>query len=137
MSKTDFETELKEHGSIVYPNTGTSMMPLLRQHKDLMIIAPRPEGRLKNNDAVLFRRGNDYVLHRIVKVLPEGYLITGDNQWAKEIVGDEQIIGVLTGFIRDGKEHSVSEPAYRLYVTGIRMIRLPRQAWRILISKLK
>ena len=41
---------------------------------------------------------------------------------------DNDIIGVMTGFVRGGKEHSVREPGYRLYVwvwlhtAGLRML---------------
>ena len=47
-----YEEELERHGKLVYPNVGFSMMPLLRQHRDLMVISRRPEGRLKKYDAV-------------------------------------------------------------------------------------
>ena len=38
MSKSTFEEELKEKGILVYTNVGTSMRPLIRQGKDVMII---------------------------------------------------------------------------------------------------
>ena len=39
MSKSTFEEELKEKGVLVYTNVGTSMRPLIRQGKDVMIIS--------------------------------------------------------------------------------------------------
>ncbi len=40
-----------------------------------------------------------YVLHRIVKIMSEGYIICGDNCINLETdVTDEQIIGKLEGF---------------------------------------
>ena len=35
---TKFENEIESKGYIVYTNVGDSMMPLLRQNKDLMVI---------------------------------------------------------------------------------------------------
>ncbi|MCQ2431352.1 MAG: hypothetical protein MJ175_01975 [Clostridia bacterium] len=116
MNTSDFETELAARGMIVYPNVGTSMMPLLRQHRDLMVIRKKPEGGLKRYDAVLFRRGPQYVLHRILKIREDGYEICGDNQVVKEFVKEEQIIGVLSAVVRDGKEIPVTNPGYRMYV---------------------
>ena len=34
---TDFETILKKDGVLVYKNKGVSMMPLLRQDKELIV----------------------------------------------------------------------------------------------------
>ena len=43
------------------------------------------------------------MLHRIVKVLPEEYVTCGDNRRKRERgVTDAMIIGILTGFYREG-----------------------------------
>lgn len=117
MSDTStFEAELLEHGKIIYTNVGVSMMPLLRQNRDVMIIE-RPTGRLKKYDVPLFKRDNGrYVLHRILKVRENDYVICGDNCTNKEYgITDEHIIGVLTGVIRDGKILNMNDFSYKLY----------------------
>ena len=112
-----YEQELERRGKLVYPNVGTSMMPLLRQHRDLMILSRRPKGRLKKYDVVLYRRGDRYILHRILKVRKDDYVICGDHNWRREYgIRDEQIIGVLTAFVRDGVETSVTDRRYLCYV---------------------
>lgn len=107
---TNFETEIEKNGFIVYTNKGDSMMPLLRQDRDLMVIRKITEP-LKRNDAVLFRRPNGaYVMHRIIRVYSNGtYRIGGDNRWYSEIVPGEWILGILTEIIRDGRHISVTE----------------------------
>ena len=107
---TNFETEIEKDGFIVYTNKGDSMMPLLRQDRDLMVIRKITEP-LKRNDAVLFKRPNGaYVMHRIIRVYPNGnYRIGGDNRWFSEIVPREWIFGILTEIIRDGRHISVTE----------------------------
>ncbi len=113
-----YEDYLEEHGSLTYSNVGASMRPLLRQGKDLFTVERKAPGtRCKVGDVVLFRRPPDkYVLHRIIEVLPDGYTIMGDNCVTKERdVRDEDILGVMTGFVRNGKVHSVSEWSYRAY----------------------
>ncbi len=115
--KSSFEELLTEQGWLVYTNVGVSMMPLLRQGRDLMIIRKRPEERLQPMDAVLFRRDNgQYVLHRIVRLLPGGYDILGDNCVASEFVREEQVMGVLSAVVRNGKRIESSDWRNRVYV---------------------
>ena len=117
MDKSSFEEVLSKTGKLVYSNKGVSMMPLIRQGRDLIIIEPAPKGRLNRYDAPLFKRDNgEYVLHRVLKVKKDGYIMCGDHQWVKEYVSDDQIIGVLTAVVRDGKEISVNSKLYKLYV---------------------
>ena len=117
MADSTFEEQLAKHGKLVYTNKGDSMMPLIKQDRDLLIIEP-VRGRLKKYDVPLYRRDSgQYVLHRILAVRPHDYVICGDNRWAKEYgIADRHIIGVLTAVVRNGKEVSVTDPKYRLYV---------------------
>ena len=110
-----YEEELLLHGRILRTNKGISMMPLLRQDRDVMIIE-KSVGRLKKYDAALYKRGDEYVLHRVVKVRAESYDIIGDNCIRVEHgITDDQIIGVLRGVIRDGKTISSDSLKYKLY----------------------
>lgn len=109
------EDVIKENGVYVSTTVGVSMYPMLRNRRDTIMIKP-VAGRLKRYDAPLYRRGDDYVLHRIVAVKPEGYVICGDNCMKREYnITDQQIIGVLDGFYRDGKEVDMNGWKYRLY----------------------
>ena len=114
MSST-FEELLEKDGRLVYRIRGVSMMPLLRQKRDLVVIEPA-KGRLKKYDTALYRRGRSYVLHRVIGVTEKGYLIRGDNTYTIEKVPEGDVIGVLTQFSRGGKSHSVTEKGYLLYV---------------------
>lgn len=118
MSNSTYEEELRVHGSLVCTNVGTSMLPLLRQRRDLLIIGRRPEGRCKKYDVVLYKRpSGQYVLHRILKVRKDGYVLCGDNRRCREFgVPDEWIIGVLTGVVRDGKQIELTGFKYWCYV---------------------
>ena len=147
-----FEEYLSSHDSLTYTNVGTSMMPLLRQGKDLLTVTRALPGRRKPGDVVLYRRGGRYVLHRIIAVRPEDYVILGDNCIAKEYgITDDDIIGVMTAYVRgagrdaagsrrsSGRTHSIDEPVYRAY-TWIIMhtipIRIALKKTRMRIGKL-
>ena len=110
-----FEEILARDGHLVYKTRGRSMEPLLRQDRDLVEIRV-PGARLNRFDVALYRRGPAYVLHRVVEVRPEGYLIRGDNTFVLETVPDSAVIGVLASFVRKGKPHTVTERGYLRYV---------------------
>ncbi|MBQ6974027.1 MAG: S24/S26 family peptidase [Oscillospiraceae bacterium] len=139
-----FEALLARDGKLVYTNKGVSMMPLLRQDRDLMIIEKKGEERCRRFDAVLFRRpGVDgrgaYVMHRILRVNDDGtYYIVGDNCLTGETVREENVLGVLRGVVRDGRTVDSHSLGYRAYVwlwggrPGVRrLVQLPRRvaAW--------
>ena len=121
-----FEDYLNEYDTLTYTNVGVSMMPLLRQGKDMFTVRRKGPERCEKGDVVLYRRPPDqYVLHRVVEVRPEDYVILGDNCVYKEYgITDEDIIGVLTGYVRGGRAHSVEEPGYRIY-TSLIMATIP------------
>ena len=118
MGKSTFEEEIEKHGQLVYRNVGDSMLPLLRQGKDLFVISRKPEGRLKKYDVPLYKRDDGtYVLHRIIKVRKHDYVLCGDNRWQCETgITDRHVIGVMTAIIRDGTSIPVTDRKYRLYV---------------------
>jgi hypothetical protein len=116
--KTTFEEELENHGNLVYTCVGRSMKPLLRQGRDLVeIVKKQPNKRCGKYDAVLYKRGEKYILHRILEVTPEGYVIAGDHNYTREYdITDRQILGVLTAVVRDGRRIDVNDKLYRVYV---------------------
>ena len=115
--KLSYEEYMDKYQRLVRTNVGVSMLPLLRQGRDLFIVEKRGPGRLKAGDVVLYRRPPDkYVLHRIIQVREKDYVILGDNCVNREYgITDDDILGVMTGFVRDGKQHTVTERGYRLY----------------------
>ena len=146
MSVTTFEKELQEHGFLIYTNIGISMMPLLRQHRDVIEIRAKGSERCKKYDAVLYKVGNKYILHRIIAVRPKDYVIVGDHCFRKEYgITDNMILGVMTRVIRNGKTIDVNTNLlYRCYVHlwcdfyPIRAFILWGKSWiRGLLSKAK
>ncbi len=116
-----FEEVLNRDGKLIYTNKGVSMMPLLRQDKDLLVIEKCNPKTLKKYDAVLFVRNGqgkkNYVLHRILKVNQDGsYWIVGDHCTSGERVEASQILGKLTQVYRNQKTIKVEDKAYLFYV---------------------
>lgn len=94
---------------------GTSMQPLFKTRRDMIILA-RPTADLKKYDVVLYNAPyGKNIMHRIIRVLPDRYLIRGDNTYIDEYIPKEDIIAVMVAFNRKGKRYEVTSRAYRAY----------------------
>lgn len=111
-----FETILEEKGFFLYTNVGASMLPLLRERRDIIEIRNIPR-RAQKYDVVLYKRGDKYVLHRCLASLADGkYIFAGDHNIVKEYdVTDDMIIGIMTRVIRDGKSIYPNNVFYKIY----------------------
>ena len=66
----------------------------------------------------------------------QDYVILGDSCIVKETgITDADIIGVMTGYVRDGKTHTTDELPYRIYSRVIVAAAPLRTAWRRLRRK--
>ncbi len=129
---------------------GVSMYPMLRHRRDTIVIKPL-EGRLKKFDVPLYKSNGRYVLHRVIKVLPDAYIIRGDNLINKEYVTDDMILGKLDEFYRNPKDVSKikstdAKPVnmngfkYKLYVRAMHYsfpIRFSYRKCRNLLGRIK
>ena len=104
--KKTIEEYINENGSLVYTNVGVSMMPLLRQGKDVFTIRKKGPERCKVGDVVLYKRPpSSYVLHRIIEVKDDSYVIMGDNCVSKEYgIKDSDIIGIMTDYLTQERQ---------------------------------
>lgn len=116
--------------SVRFSPKGTSMLPMLRQGIDSVVLSPLPE-KLKKFDLPLYQRDNgQYVLHRIVRA-GGSYTCIGDNQFVLEHgLRQDQMIAVVTAFYRGDQEHSVDELGYRIYCRFWHYSRPVRHFWR-------
>lgn len=121
---------LAQGKNVRFSPKGVSMLPMLRQGKDTVVLSPLPE-RLKKYDLPLYqRKDGQYVLHRVVKA-GEKYACMGDNQFFQEPGLDHgQMIALVTAFTRNGREHTVNEIGYRIYCRVWHYSRPVRRLWR-------
>ncbi len=115
------EEVLAEGGEFrLYPK-GTSMLPLLRQRIDSVVLSRRQNSMnpLKKHDVAFYRRKNgQFVLHRVMKVCRDGsYTMCGDNQFDFESgILPDQIIGYVCRIYKGEKELSIHSAKYKIYV---------------------
>lgn len=147
MAETDLknvEELLKTCDEVMTRTRGISMRPLLRQGRDIVVIK-KPQFPLKVGDAPIYKVKNkkELVLHRILKVNDDGsYIIRGDNLFFKEHVFENQIVGVMRAFYREGKYCECEKSLkYKVYVFLNRISYPLRYLWSVrlrpLLSKIK
>jgi len=117
MNKSTIEEEINKSENYYSTTVGDSMEPMLRNRRDIVVLN-KPCCRLKKYDLPLYKRDSGkYVLHRILKVRSEDYVICGDNRWQREFgITDNHVIGVVKGFYRNNKYIEVTNWKYLLYV---------------------
>ncbi|MDD7381819.1 MAG: S24/S26 family peptidase [Bacillales bacterium] len=103
----NFEELLKRDGSFLYTFKGVSMKPLLNQGKDVVIISSidRP---IKKLDIVLYKVNERYVLHRVLKIKKDQYVIRGDNTYSEEFIPKDKVFGILTSYYKNDKLKKVN-----------------------------
>ena len=102
----------------IYPK-GVSMLPLIVESRDSVVLSKCGEVPAKKHDIVLYRRNDGhFVLHRIMKIEKDGtYTMCGDNQLALERkIQAHQIIACVTEIYRAERRISTNSIAYRVYV---------------------
>lgn len=121
--------------------TGSSMMPMLHNRRDTVMLS-KLTAMPRRGDVILYQRENgSYILHRVVKK-PDGTscVCCGDNQWREEKVPLDRIVAVVTGFRRNGKKYDVTHRGYRSYVLlwiGLFPVRKPMILARRLLGRLR
>ena len=114
---------LEQNGEISGRTVGKSMLPLFRSERDVAIIK-KIDRKFKVNDVLLYRKKetDEFILHRLINIDKNGYVIRGDNTFNREInVTDDDIIGIMAAFERNGKYYECDKSSfYKLYVFYIR-----------------
>lgn len=136
--KVSIEALLREGKTVQFHPTGWSMFPLFSGPEDYAVVEPKTEP-VKKMDVVVYRRPNGpLIIHRVIKVTPEGYYIVGDNQSIIEgPVAEDCILGRMIFFIRKGHTYSVRNPIYRFLSIIWRILRPVRMPAMSILRKIK
>lgn len=115
---------LEGGGSVTLNPKGISMLPLLRQGRDGVVLKKTQKPPRRYDIAFYTRPDGQFVLHRIVGRRKNGYVLRGDNQVENEYgVKPDQIVAVVTHICRDGRVIPCTSLKYRFYVWFLRPFR--------------
>ncbi len=113
---SNIEEQLATQGAYVSTTVGVSMKPMLRNRRDRIILLPVGERTLSKWELPMYRRPDGkYVLHRIIGVRDDHYIIRGDNTYVREIVPKEWVLGYVSEFYRGEKHILSTSRSYRFY----------------------
>lgn len=121
---------LEQNGEVSFVSAGRSMLPIIRDRQDTITLV-KPKKAVKAGDVVFYQRDNGrFVLHRVMFINSGTFVMRGDNQWDYEYnIRNDQIIGVLKCFERNGKVHNVTDRDYLMYVSFLPIIRFFRKTY--------
>lgn len=107
---------IKKEGFYLCTPSGTSMLPMLAGGVDQAVIVSL-SGKAKKGDVLLYEdKDGKNVLHRVVKVKSDGYLLRGDNRYYTEFVPFDRIIGILASYFKGEKQIDCKKSLrYRMY----------------------
>lgn len=130
---------LAKHKTIQIEPKGYSMYPLFVPGRDYAVISVLGNHKAKRGDVLLFRREDGLlVLHRVWRVKQDGFYMVGDNQEAIEgPIKGEQVLGILVGMVRKGKNISTKNLIYRCYAALWLFLRPVRPCIKKPIAKIK
>lgn len=140
MIEGNIEEMLSTEGVYITTTVGVSMYPLLKNRRDNIVIRPVTK-KLKKYDVPLYKRDDKYILHRIIGIQENGYIIRGDNCDKKEFdITDENIIGVLDAMWRKEKFFTVENFHYKCYsrfIVFFHPVRMLYKKTRYYLSRIK
>ena len=129
MESVAYEEVLAKDGMVVTHVVGNSMMPLLRDRESIVVVEAVDRVPPRRGDVVLYKTGGTYILHRVLRVKEEEYLIRGDNTWTMEHIQKAALLATMTGFYRHPEDRLVSREnvLYRLYRVALPGVRWGRR----------
>lgn len=125
----------------MYPK-GISMLPLIRQGVDSVVLVRDKNVPLKKQDIAFYKRDNgQFVLHRVMSCEADGtYTMCGDNQtFLERGIRADQIIGKVDRLYKKEKLFRFDGIRYKMYLAiwcrmRVRLfLRLPKRA----VAKIK
>lgn len=96
--------------------TGSSMMPLLRPHRDIVWLEKHKDEDIKKGAILLFvRAGGKPVLHRVRKIKNGSLVMNGDALSWSETIEAGKVIACVKSFERNGKTISCEDKAIKMW----------------------
>lgn len=97
MLSNNIKQRLKTDDFVISNINGNSMSPFLNEHSDRVVVS-RVNRDIHLYDVVLYEVNNKYILHRVIGIKDDEYVIRGDNRILEEHIQKDKIIGILIAY---------------------------------------
>jgi signal peptidase len=114
---SSIEDVLLKKGFYMCPTFGDSMKPFLKDRQTTAYIVKADGESMSKYDIALYKRDDGtYVLHRIVGKAKDGYIMCGDNRYAKERgIKSGMILGKAKGYYDGDAYVDLESPKVRIF----------------------
>ena len=108
----DYKTDLEKLQIIAFVPMGNSMWPMLKNNGQSVVVEKKKERLNKYDVAFYIRESGKYVLHRVVEVKDDGYIMQGDSQGFTEFIKEQNVFGKMLGFYKGKKYIQCTDEKY-------------------------
>lgn len=108
---------INEDKTFTFKIHGTSMLPLF---KDRTKVKLGKIDKINKNDIIFYKRGEQFVLHRVIKIAGDNLIFAGDHQLFKENVKRENCFAKVVSYYKNDKEKLLKGFKYKLYLFSLK-----------------
>lgn len=113
INKTNLDELLKNEHFVISGHGGNSMYPLIKLDDQLLIMELNKDPELY--DIVAYKSKDKYILHRLIGIKDDCYIIRGDNCLNNEIIKKDRIIAYLDTIYRGDVEIKITDSLNKKY----------------------
>lgn len=111
-----FLSVLNETDFVRIPVKGKSMRPFLKEGRDKVVLTKADAASIKKGDIVVFKKGDAYLLHRVVSLGGGVFSIMGDNETNPDCgISPQSIVASVKSVERNGKVIDKNHPLWQFY----------------------
>lgn len=112
INEDNLEKTLKKDILVLSLANGTSMYPFIKDHTKIVLSSSKDINIL---DTILYKDDNRYVLHRVIGINDNSYIVLGDNCLKSEIIDKDNVLAVLAGYYKGNQYIEINDSINRKY----------------------
>lgn len=118
MLNNNIEKQLLSDDFVVSSITGNSMSPFLNDTNKVVISKVNRDIHLY--DVVLYKTNDKYILHRVIDINNNKFVIRGDNRILEEYILKDDIIGILIAYYNKDEYIEINDDINKKWYTRSR-----------------
>lgn len=108
MLTNNIEQRLINDDFVISNINGNSMSPFLNEYNSRVVIS-KANRAIRLYDVVLYKINDKYILHRVIGINDNEYVIRGDNRILEEHIQKDKIIGILIAYYNNNEYVEIND----------------------------